>query len=154
MVNKTGIVKIECLAGAFLDAATAFDADPCDRSRWLSRVFLHNRSHRTCADADPAPAAKFCMQFWFYFQDIDVVAVSILWFIIRGGIGSAPSTGTGAASRSPAAPSRGILPASFRAKSPGQLHVGAVRTAGRQDPGKRVLAYKSRRSYGIKSTIL
>ena len=83
MVNKTGIVKIECLAGAFLDAATAFDADPCDRSRWLSRVFLHNRSHRTCADADPAPAAKFCMQFWFYFQDIDVVAVSILWFIIR-----------------------------------------------------------------------
>ena len=83
MVNKTGIVKIECLAGAFLDAATAFDADPCDRSRWLSRVFLHNRSHRTCADADPAPAAKLCMQFWFYFQDINVVAVSILWFIIR-----------------------------------------------------------------------
>ena len=153
MVNKTGIVKIECLAGAFLDAATAFDADPCDRSRWLFRVFLHNRSHRTCTDADPAPAAKLCMQFWFYFQDIDVVAVSILWFIIRADrVGAVHRHGRGLTQPSRAEPAD--FACELSGKIPGQLHVGAVRTAGRQDPGKRVLAYKSRRSYGIKSTIL
>lgn len=82
-----------------------------------------------------------------------MVAVSILWFIIRADSGSAPSTGTGAASRSPAAPE----PAGFCLRAFGQNPGTAPCRScpgrpARQDPGKRMLAYKSRRSYGIKST--